>query len=140
MNHPHPRHPPPQAPDDHNFYSDNDYKIGEFDDEHDGDVVYVRWSEYHRRPYMYSYLDQPTQWVGLDWTIRQTVGIGLGMSLNYLPTIVEGGILYIHREMPDENGRPTHQEIVNPDEIEDILDRRWEDYTPNRIILSFSAE
>jgi hypothetical protein len=139
MNQPHPRHPSPAAPDDPNFYSDNDYKIGEFDDEHDGDLIYVRWSEYHRRPYMYSYLDEPTQWVGLDWTIRQTVAIGLGMSIDYVPTVV-GGILYIHREMPDENGRPTHQNIENYHEIEDILDRRWEDYTPNRILVSFSAE
>jgi hypothetical protein len=42
--------------------------------------------------------------------------------------------------MPDENGRPTHQDIEDADEIEDILDRRWEDYTPNRILVSFSAE
>jgi hypothetical protein len=88
---------------------------------------------------MYSYLDQPTQWVGLDWTIRQTVGIGLGMSLEYLPAIV-GNILYIHREMLNENGRPTHQTIEDANEIEDILDRRWEEYTPNRILVSFSAE
>ena len=139
MNQPYPRHPPPEAPDDSNFYSDNDYKIGEFDDEHDGDVIYVRWSVNHNRAYMYSYLDQPTQWVGVDWTIRQTVGIGLGMSLDYIPTIIRG-ILYIHREMPDENGRPTNQDILDADEIEDILDRRWEEYTPNRILVSFSAE
>ena len=139
MNHLNPRHPPPAAPDDPNFYSDNDYKIGEFDDEHDGDLIYVRWSVNHNRAYMYSYLDQPTQWVGVDWTIRQTVGIGLGMSLDYIPTIIRG-ILYIHREMPDENGRPTNQDILDADEIEDILDRRWEEYTPNRILVSFSAE
>lgn len=88
---------------------------------------------------MYSYLDRPTQWVGHDWTIRQTVGIGLGKTLDYIPTVIRG-ILYIHREMPDEEGKPTHQDIENEDEIEDILDRRWEDYTPNRIVLSFSAE
>jgi hypothetical protein len=132
--------PPPIAPDDPNFYSDNDYKVGEFDDEHDGDLIYVRWSVHHNRAYMYSVLDRPTQWVGQDWTIRQTVGIGLGMSIDYMPTVVGGGILCIHREMPDENGLPTNQDIVNEDEIEDVLDRRWEDYTPNRIVVSFSAE
>jgi hypothetical protein len=42
--------------------------------------------------------------------------------------------------MPDEHGVPTHQDILNEDEIEDVLDRRWEDYTPNRIVVSFSAE
>jgi hypothetical protein len=42
--------------------------------------------------------------------------------------------------MLNDNGDPTHQDIEDPDEIEDILDRRWEDYTPNRIIVSFSAE
>jgi len=131
---------PPIAPDDPNFYSDNDYKVGEFDDEHDGDLIYVRWSVHHNRAYMYSVLDRPTQWVGQDWTIRQTVGIGLGMSIDYMPTVVGGGILCIHREMPDENGLPTNQDIVNEDEIEDVLDRRWEDYTPNRIVVSFSAE
>jgi hypothetical protein len=131
--------PPPIAPDDPNFYSDNDYKVGEFDDEHDGDVIYVRWSVHHNRAYMYSVLDRPTQWVGQDWTIRQTVGIGLGKSIDYIPTVV-GNILCIHREMPDENGRPTNQDIVNEDEIEDVLDRKWEDYTPNRIVVSFSAE
>jgi hypothetical protein len=131
---------PPIAPDDPNFYSDNDYKVGEFDDEHDGDLIYVRWSVHHNRAYMYSVLDRPTQWVGQEWTIRQTVGIGLGMSIDYIPTVVGGGILCIHREMPDENGLPTNQDIVNEDEIEDVLDRRWEDYTPNRIIVSFSAE
>jgi hypothetical protein len=131
---------PPVAPDDPNFYSDNDYKVGEFDDEHDGDLIYVRWSVHHNRAYMYSVLDRPTQWVGQDWTIRQTVGIGLGMSIDYMPTVVGGGILCIHREMPDENGLPTNQDIVNEDEIEDVLDRRWEDYTPNRIVVSFSAE
>jgi hypothetical protein len=61
------------------------------------------------------------------------------MSIDYVPTVV-GGILFIHREMPDENGRPTHQDIENYHEIEDVLDRRWEEYTPNRIIVSFSAE
>jgi hypothetical protein len=131
--------PPPIAPDDSNFYSDNDYLVGEFDDERDGDVIYVRWSVRHNRAYMYSVLDRPTQWVGQDWTIRQTIGIGLGMSVNYLPTVV-GGILYIHREMLNDNGGPTHQDIEDPDEIEDILDRRWEDYIPNRIVVSFSAE
>lgn len=131
--------PPPEAPGNRNFYSDNDYQIGEFDDEHDGDLVYVRWSVRRNRAYMYSELDRPTQWVGQDWTIRQTVGIGLGKSLDYMPTVV-GNILYIHREMPDERGRPTHQTIEDPDEIEDILDRRWEEYTPNRILVSFSAE
>lgn len=132
--------PPPIAPDDPSFYSDNDYKVGEFDDEHDGDLIYVRWSVHHNRAYMYSVLDRPTQWVGQEWTIRQTVGIGLGMSIDYIPTVVGGGILCIHREMPDENGLPTNQDIVNEDEIEDVLDRRWEDYTPNRIVVSFSAE
>jgi hypothetical protein len=131
--------PPPIAPDDSNFYSDNDYLVGEFDDERDGDVIYVRWSVRHNRAYMYSVLDRPTQWVGQDWTIRQTIGIGLGMSVNYLPTVV-GGILYIHREMLNDNGDPTHQDIEDPDEIEDILDRQWEDYIPNRIVVSFSAE
>ena len=130
---------PPQAPHDNDIYSDNDYLVGEFDDERDGDVVYVRWSVQHNRAYMYSVLDRPTQWVGQDWTIRQTVGIGLGMSIDYIPTII-GEILFIHREMLDEDGEPTQQEIEDPDEIENILDRRWVDYTPNRIIVSFSAE
>lgn len=131
--------PPPNAPDDPSFYSDNDYKIGEFDDENDDDLIYVRWSVNHNRAYMYSELDRPTQWVGEDWTIRQTIGIGLGKTIDYIPTIIRG-ILYIHREMPDERGRPTHQDIENYDEIEDVLDRRWEEYTPNRIVVSFSAE
>jgi hypothetical protein len=42
--------------------------------------------------------------------------------------------------MPDAHGNPTHQNIEDPDEIEEILGRRWEDYTPNRILVSFSAE
>lgn len=131
--------PPPEAPSDRNFYSDNDYQVGEFDDDNDGDLVYVRWSVRHNRAYMYSELDRPTQWVGQDWTIRQTVGIGLGKSLDYIPNIIRG-ILFIHREMPDENGQPTNQDILDADEIEDILDGQWEDYTPNRIVVSFSAE
>ena len=131
--------PPPEAPGNRNFYSDKDYQIGEFDDEHDGDLIYVRWSVHYNRAYMYSELDRPTQWVGRDWTIRQTVGIGLGKSLDYMPTVV-GSILYIHREMPDAHGNPTHQNIEDHDEIEEILDRRWEEYTPNRILVSFSAE
>jgi len=131
--------PPPQAPIDHDFYSDNDYLVGEFDDEHDEDVIYVRWSVPHNRAYMYSILDRPTQWVNQDWTIRQTVGIGLGMSIDYMPTII-GSIMYIHREILDADGDPTHQDIQDPEEIENILDRQWKDYTPNHIVVSFSAE
>jgi len=67
------------------------------------------------------------------------VGIGIDVDSDYHINIV-GEIVCIHRERPDENGKPTYQYIGGDDDIQAVLNRRWQEYTSNRILVSFSVE
>jgi hypothetical protein len=135
---------PPDAPLTDYEYSDTDYKIAEFEDLNDGDIIYVRWSVAHQQAYMYSDLDRPTQWVLPHWTIRRTIEIGLGMNRDGEWFNVDSNLVIIHRERPDQAGDP-QMETLDPDndadwvKIEDILKQTWNSYGGNKIMVMFSV-
>ena len=136
--------PPPVAPQDNCYYSDIDYKIAEFEDLNDDDIIYVRWSVAHQQAYMYSDLDRPTQWVLPHWTIRRTIEIGLGRDRAGEWFDIDSQFVLVHRERPDRDGDP-QMETLDPDndadwiKIENILGQTWNSYGGNKIMALFSA-
>lgn len=136
--------PPPAAPQDNCYYTDIDYKIAEFEDLNDDDIIYVRWSVAHQQAYMYSDLDRPTQWVLPHWTIRRTIEIGLGMNREGEWFDIDSQFVLVHRERLDQDGDP-QMETLDPDSdadwatIEDILKQTWNSYGGNKIMAMFSV-
>jgi len=137
----------PEAPEDDDEFSPSDYKIAEFNDLNDNDLIYVRWSVPHERAYMYSELDRPTQWVHPHWTIRKTIEIGMGMGQrveNY-EFDIEDAFTIEHRERVDPNDGLSEFVILYSDndvdflKIERILNSRWNSYAANKICFSFQV-
>ena len=136
--------PSPEAPDDDDDYSDQDYKIAEFTDLNDNDIIYVRWSVPDQMAYMYSVLDRPTQWVLPHWTIRKTIQVGMGMGhrVDEYDFEIEDIFEIEHRERLGNDGLP-ETVYLNPDidseylKIERILGRKWNCYATNKICFDF---
>ena len=138
--------PSPEAPNDDDAFSASDYKIAEFTDLNDSDLIYVRWSVPHERAYMYSELDRPTQWVHNNWTIRKTIEVGMGMGhrVDEYEFDVEGVFTIEHRERLATNGIPElvflHADNdVDYLKIERILSLKWNCYAVNKICFSFQV-
>jgi hypothetical protein len=136
----------PEAPDDDDHYSDQDYKIAEFKDLNDNDVIYVRWSVLHSRAYMYSDLDAATQWVLPHWKIRKTIEVGMGMGhrVGEYEFEFEGVFIIEHRERLAADGLSEletlyHDNDVDYHKIERILDEKWDGYAANKIWFDFSV-
>jgi len=139
--------PSPDAPDDDDEYSDQDYKIAEFTDLNDNDMIYVRWSVPHQRAYMYSVLDTATQWVLPNWTIRKTIEVGMGMGhrVDEYEFEIEDVFAIEHRERVDPNDGLSEFVVLHPDidndylKIERILSRKWNCYAANKIMFEFQV-
>lgn len=136
----------PEAPINNSAHSDSDYQIAEFDDQNDEDTIYVRWSAVHKRAYMYSELDRPTQWVLPNWTIRKTieVGMGMGQCVDEYDFEVSSNFIIIHRERLDQEENPimvTHDPDNDDDwiSIQRILNCTWEPYAANKIMFIFNV-
>jgi|688.fasta_scaffold46121_3 hypothetical protein len=137
---------PPVAPEDEDVFSPQDYKIAEFNDLNDNDLIYVRWSVPHGRAYMYSNLDRPTQWVGADWTIRRTIDVGMGMGrlVDEYDFEIEDIFSIEHRERLADDGMSEFVFLhadndVDSLKIERILNSRWNSYAANKICFSFQV-
>ena len=136
----------PEAPEDPTYSTDEDYPIAEFEDLNDEDTIYVRWSAPHQRAYMYSELDRQTQWAHKEWTIRKTIEVGLGMGqiVDEYDFDIPSTFVIVHNEMLDETGNPT-MDTLNPDndvdwiQVETILNRTWDSYGANNIMLMFNV-
>lgn len=136
----------PEAPDDDDDYSNQDYKIAEFTDLNDGDIIYVRWSVQHQKAYMYSILDSATQWVLPIWTIKKTIEVGMGMGhrIEEYDFDTEDVFSIEHRERLAEDGGSEFV-FLYPDsdadylKIERILGSTWNSYAANKICLVFQV-
>ena len=138
--------PSPEAPENDNAHSDEDYQIAEFDDQNDGDTIHIRWSVLHGKAYMYSDLDRPTQWVDAGWTIRKTIEVGMGMGhqVDEYDFEISTNFVTVHREQLNQENDPI-MDTLNPDKDEDwymierILNCTWGPYAANKIIFFFSV-
>lgn len=142
--------PSPNAPDNDDDYSEQDYQIAEIDDQNDGDVIYVRWSVPHQQAYMYSVVDRPTQWVHHNWTIRKTIEIGLGPSMRagetFLIENMTSNFVIVHRERVDDDDEaimesldPWNSQNGHRQRVNETLDQTWHSSAANKIMYMFNV-